>query len=82
MNSLQKLPNIGNVLAKKLEEVGIQNENELREVGSEKAFMLVKSIYPDACINHLYAIEGAIQGIRWHSLSQARKNELNTFFKM
>jgi hypothetical protein len=28
----------------------------------------------------LYALEGAIQGIRWHNLPKARKEELLHFF--
>lgn len=81
MNELQKLPNIGKVLAEKLIEVGVDNEQKLKDLGSEKVFVMIQSVFPDACINHLYAIDGAIEGIRWHSLSNARKNELNTFFK-
>lgn len=30
----------------------------------------------------LYAIEGAIQGIRWHNLEKSRKEELKEFFGM
>jgi DNA transformation protein len=30
----------------------------------------------------LYAIEGAIQGIRWHDLEDSRKRELKEFFRM
>jgi DNA transformation protein and related proteins len=80
MSQLQQLPNLGKVLAKKLEQVGITTEQQLIETGSEKAFLLVRSVDPTACINHLYAIEGAIHGIRWHSLSKGRKVELKSYF--
>ncbi|MDR1301443.1 MAG: TfoX/Sxy family protein [Treponema sp.] len=33
-----------------------------------------------ACYNRLCAIEGAIQGIRWHNLSDEIKNELKQFY--
>jgi DNA transformation protein and related proteins len=82
MNNLQKVTNIGKVMSKKLEQVGIKNETELKAVGSEKAFLLVKSIDSSACICSLYALEGAIQGIRWHSLSKEKKEELLNFFNM
>lgn len=82
MSTLSKLPNIGDVLAEKLEQAGIKNEKELKIMGSEKVFLLVKEVDPKACINHLYAIEGALQGIRWHSLSKEKKQELKEFFDL
>jgi DNA transformation protein and related proteins len=82
MSVLSKLPNIGEVLADKLEQAGIKNEKELKIMGSEKAFLLVKEVDPKACINHLYALEGAVQGIRWHSLAKDKKNELKEFFDL
>jgi len=30
----------------------------------------------------LYALEGAIQGIRWRGLEQGRKQELKEFYRM
>jgi DNA transformation protein len=80
MNELTKEPNIGKTLAVKLSEAGISNINELRSTGSEKAFIRIKTIDSEACINMLYAIEGAIQGIRWHGLPKERKQELKDFF--
>jgi DNA transformation protein len=35
----------------------------------------------DACLSKLCALEGAVQGIRWHQLSADRKEELNRFIK-
>ena len=40
----------------------------------------IKTIDNDACINMLFALEGAIQGIRWHGLDKKRKAELTEFF--
>jgi DNA transformation protein len=82
MSELQKLPNIGKVLSEKFEMVGIRNEQELKAVGTEKAFLLIRSIDNDACIHQLFAIDGAVQGIRWHNLSKTRKDELKTFFNL
>jgi DNA transformation protein and related proteins len=82
MSTISKLPNIGYILADKLEQVGIENEKQLKIMGSEKAFLLVKEVDPKACINHLYALEGAVQGIRWHSLTKEKKNELKDFFDL
>ncbi len=82
MNTLMKVPNIGGVLADKLAKAGINTEKELRLMGSEKAFLLIKEVDPEACLSHLYALEGAVQGIRGHSLSKDKKEELKMFFEL
>jgi len=80
MNNLSKLPNIGKTLADKLIQVGINTPNDLKSTGSEDSFVRIKTVDSNACINTLYALEGAIQGIRWHNLDSARKTELKDFF--
>ena len=82
MSDLTKLPNIGKVVAEKLEQVGISSAEELKQVGSENAFIRLKTIDPGACLSMLCGLEGAVQGIRWHNLSPERKQELKEFFKM
>ncbi|MBU1014715.1 MAG: TfoX/Sxy family protein [Bacteroidetes bacterium] len=78
---LTKLPNIGKTLAEKLISVGITNEFELKSTGSENAIIKIHTFDKnDTCINMLYAIEGAIQGIRWHNLENYRKQELKLFY--
>jgi DNA transformation protein and related proteins len=81
MNDLTKLPNIGKTLADKLIMAGITNEQELKDAGSENAIIKISAIEnSDVCINMLYALEGAIQGIRWHDLDKERMQELKQFF--
>ena len=83
MKKLIDLPNIGKTLAEKLNLVGIKNKQELEEVGSENAIIKIATIENSgACINMLYALEGAIQGIRWHELDNDRKQELKEFYRM
>jgi len=80
---LTDLPNIGKTLANKLNLIGIKNEQELKEMGSENAIIKIATLAESgACINMLYALEGAIQGIRWHNLDSARKQELKEFYRM
>jgi DNA transformation protein len=79
-DELSQLPNIGKTLAKKLRLVGIENVNQLRNIGTENAFIKLMTNDKDACINMLCAIEGAIQGVRWHNLDQSRIKELKEFF--
>lgn len=79
---LTDLPNIGKVLSTKLKEVGINTPTELTCLGSENAFIRLLAIDKKACINELYALEGAIQNIRWHQLDQQKKEELKIFYRM
>jgi DNA transformation protein len=83
MSELRELLNIGPKLADKLNEIGISNYNELKAIGSQNAIVKIATIkHSRACINMLYALEGAIQGIRWHGLETERKNELLSFYRM
>jgi len=38
------------------------------EVGSVEAILRIGVTDDESCYNMLYALEGAIQGIRWHGL--------------
>ncbi|WP_346936613.1 TfoX/Sxy family protein [Clostridium sp.] len=80
MSKLSDLPNIGKKLEEQLNEVGIETIEQLKEVGSKQAWLDIKAIDDSACINRLCALEGAIQGIRWHSLSEEVKKDLKEFY--
>lgn len=80
MGELSTLPNIGKSVEQQLNEVGIETIKQLNEAGSRQAWLRIKSIDDSACINRLYALEGAIQGIRWHNLPQEVKDELKEFY--
>lgn len=79
-NDLSSLPNIGKTLAEKLILVGIETPSQLKSMGSENAFARLKVIDNGACINMLFALEGAVQDIRWHNLEKSRKDELREFY--
>lgn len=81
MDKLSKMPNIGTILEKKLVDVGVGTPEELRNLGSKEVFMRIKNIDDTACYNMLCALEGAIQGIRWHNLSEGIKQNLKCFFQ-
>lgn len=83
MKKITDLPNIGITLADKLNSIGIKNEQGLKEIGSENAIIKIATIENSGvCINMLYALEGAIQGIRWHGLDNEKKQELKEFYRM
>ena len=82
MKTLSDLPNIGKTLQEKLIKAGITTPQELRNTSSENALLQIRTIDESACFNMLCALEGAIQGIRWHGLPKERKEELKQFLKM
>ena len=81
MGELAKLPNIATKLELQLFEVGITTELELRTVGSREAWLRILAHDPSACIMRLSALEGAIQGRRWHYLDQETKKSLKEFYQ-
>ncbi|MEG0077355.1 TfoX/Sxy family protein [Anaerorhabdus sp.] len=82
MGDLSKVVNIGKVIEEHLNKVGITTLDELKELGSKEAWLRIKKVDSGACLNQLYAIEGAIQGIRWHDLSEKSKIECKDFFEI
>jgi DNA transformation protein and related proteins len=78
---LSKCINIGKDTETKLKLVGIESYEDLKEIGTEKAFLRVQAIDPGACLSFLYGLDGAVEGIKWHQLSPDRKKELQAFLK-
>ena len=80
MGELSKLPNIGKVVEKQLNDVGIITVDDLINIGSKEAWLKIKEVDESACLNRLMALEGAIQNIRWHNLSDDDKKNLKDFY--
>ncbi len=80
MGELRKLPNIGEKLEAQLAEVGVKTVEDLRSLGSRGAWLKILSRDPSACIMRLSALEGALQGLRWHNLDEKTKSELRAFY--
>ena len=82
MGELSKLQNIGKVLEGQLNDVGIYTVDDLINLGSKEAWLKIKEVDDSACINRLMALEGAIQNIRWHDLSENDKQNLKDFYNL
>ena len=80
MSELSKLPNIGKELEKQLKNIGINTYEDLVCCGSQEAWLKMKETDPSACLNRLMALEGAIQNVRWHDLSDTDKIKLKHFY--
>lgn len=76
---LTEMKNIGAELEKKLVAVGIDNAEKLVAMGSQDAFFRMKATYPQVCLVHLYALQGAIDGIDFNMLPQETKAALKAF---
>lgn len=71
--------NIGKEMARKLDSVGIGSAEELIRSGAEQAFLKLKERYPNVCLVHLYALEGAVRNVEFNGLPEDRKKELKEF---
>ena len=80
MSELTKLPNIAAKLDAQLAEAGITTADALRRIGSREAWLRILACDPSACLMRLYALEGAIQGVRWHYLDDETKVSLKEFY--
>ena len=80
MGELSKVINIGKIAEKQLNKAGVQTLAELKNMGSKKAWLKIRAVDSSACYSKLCALEGAIQGIRWHDLPDKYKNELKEFY--
>ena len=68
---LRDLLNLGENLVSELESIGIRSVDDPMSRGSlEDAFHLIGSGH-SVYASKLYALEGAIQGRRWHTLDAA-----------
>ena len=81
IETLTSLSNVGDVLAKKLAVIGITSHDDLVSLGSVEAMLKIRDgLDPGACYNMLYAIEGAIRGIRWHNIPKEERSLLKREF--
>ncbi len=80
MGELSKAPNIGKALEQQLLKAGVCTLEELSRQGSKKVWLKLLQRDPSACINRLYALEGAVRGIRWHDLPEDVKKDLKAYY--
>ena len=82
MGELSKLPNIGKIVEKQLNDIGINTYEQLKKAGSMEAWLKIKAVDPSACIHRLYALEGAIEGVKKSQLSSEIKEKLKEFYTL
>lgn len=80
IHSLLEMKNIGPQLAHDLMSIGIYSLDDMIDLGSVEIVHKLGISDRSVCYNKLYAIEGAIQGVRWHSLSKQERIRLKSEF--
>lgn len=82
MSDLTTLPNIGPVLADKLNLIGVSTFDELVATGCVDAVIRIGVTDESACYNMLYALEGAIRGVRWHALPKGDREKIKAEYNL
>ena len=59
-----------------LRAAGIASASRLRELGSVRAYLMVKRSWPGTSLNLLWALEGAIAGIPWQVVAKEHRLSL------
>ncbi|WRS28489.1 TfoX/Sxy family DNA transformation protein [Oscillospiraceae bacterium MB08-C2-2] len=81
MATLSSMPNVGKVLEKNLNAIGVYTSQQLIQMGSKEAFFRIRIEVDDgACLHMLYGIQGAIENIRDTELSENTKQDLRAFY--
>ena len=70
MTDLTDLPNISVKVSEELRRIGVTTPEELIQLGSVEAFFRITENRSITGYNLLYALEGAIRGVRWHNLDK------------
>lgn len=82
MREVGELPNIGKRIEEELKAAGMATDEELAAAGAVEALLRINGLlFDEGCLNKLYALEGAIQGLRWHFLDKERKEALKLEYR-
>ncbi|WP_050347240.1 TfoX/Sxy family DNA transformation protein [Arsenicicoccus sp. oral taxon 190] len=73
---MESLPNIGPKLAAALRQVGVPDAETLRARGAEAVWRELRSAGLFDSAMSLQALEGAVQGMRWHDLDRTLRARL------
>jgi len=84
MAELTSLKNIGKAMEEKLRSVDITTAEELKAIGSKRAYSKLKNKYPSdkaMSLVHLYALEGAITNTEFNQLPEHVKESLKHYIE-
>jgi DNA transformation protein len=70
------LVNLGPKSQEMLAKAGIKTEAQLRKLGSVRAYARTKAVWPQASLNLLWALEGALSGRDWRVVAETDRADL------
>ena len=74
---LEQLTNLGRIAARQLAEIGITSEADLRAAGAVAAYLKLKDHFGrGVSLNYLYALDGALKGVRWDLMPDTERAAL------
>lgn len=79
MKNLDSMVNIGKEMKTKLFSIGVSSAEDLIRLGSKEVFRQLKEQYPNVCLVHLYALQGAIINIDYNKLPDELKLDLKRY---
>lgn len=75
--NLTGMLNVGPTTAARLRAVGIATPDDMKRLGAVEAFDRVEQAFPQATtLVLLYALEGALRGVPWTTLTERTKADL------
>lgn len=76
MSELVKLKNIGPKTAKWLGDIGVHSLADIEELGVITAYIRLKDAYPQANLNALWSLQGALINLPYNQLPEDLKQDL------
>lgn len=73
---LGDVPNLGPASVRMLSAVDVQTAGDLRRLGPDLVFRMLRESRIDASVNLLYAMAAGIDGRHWLDLSPAERDDL------
>lgn len=75
-SGLAGLRNLGPKSQRMLAAAGITSLQQLRHLGTVRAYLLVRANGSDASLNLLWALEGALSGLPWQEVAREHRLSL------
>lgn len=73
---LAEMRNLGPKSREMLAKAGIKTEAQLRQLGAVRAYVKTKAVWPQASLNLLWALEGALSGRDWREVAETERASL------
>jgi hypothetical protein len=70
------LLNLGPVSARWLAAIGVRTRADLAAIGAVECYRILKGHGYRVSLNLVYALEGALRGVRWNALPPAVRDDL------